>query len=194
MPSTLPPDGRRAARMFVLVLQSQSPASISSFLSLSLALFLSFFPIITQHTESFHVFLHVILSSPFLQSLLLLFIIIYNNYMDLPYNLYVRFYFFTLFFFVSSIFRRKKRIKKDFVVAASKCNEMLSLLSMHKFVFFCFKLTFFAFILDSTDFIPNRIIFRESSDNTIPVRRNGAFRSDRTVSSDLCPLSTCIRK
>lgn len=192
MPSTLPPDGRRAARMFVLVLQSQSPASISSFLSLSLVLFLSFFPIITQHTESFHVFLHVILSSPFLQSLLLLFIIIYNNYMDLPYNLYVCFFFHSFLFrfiYLSS----KKRIKKDFVVAASKCNEMLSLPSMHKFVF-RFKLTFFAFILDSTDFIPNRIIFRESSDNTIPVRRNGAFQSDRTVSSDLCPLSTCIRK
>lgn len=192
MPSTLPPDGRRAARMFVLVLQSQSPASISSFLSLSLVLFLSFFPIITQHTESFHVFLHVILSSPFLQSLLLLFIIIYNNYMDLPYNLYVCFFFHSFLFrfiYLSS----KKRIKKDFVVAASKCNEMLSLPSIHKFVF-RFKLTFFAFILDSTDFIPNRIIFRESSDNTIPVRRNRAFQSDRTVSSDLCPLSTCIRK
>lgn len=178
--------------MFVLVLQSQSPASISSFLSLSLVLFLSFFPIITQHTESFHVFLHVILSSRFLQSLLLLFIIIYNNYMDLPYNFYVCFFFHSFLFrfiYLSS----KKRIKKDFVVAASKCNEMLSLPSMHKFVF-RFKLTFFAFILDSTDFMPNRIIFRESSDNTIPVRRNGAFQSDRTVSSDLCPLSTCIRK
>jgi len=133
---------RQTGRTHVCTGITESVASsISTFLSLSLALFLSFFPIITQHTESFHVFLHVILSSPFLQSLLLLFFIIYNNYMDLPYNLYVCFFFHS-FLFCFIYLSSKKRIKKDFVVAASKCNEMLSLPSMHKFVF-RFKLTFF---------------------------------------------------
>lgn len=101
--------------------------------------------------------------------------------------------FFTLFFFVSSIFRWKKGLRK--ILSSQHWNVMKCfhcLLCTN--LFFVLNWLFFAFTLDSTDFIPNRIIFRESSDNTIPVRRNGAFRSDRTVSSDLCPLSTCIRK
>lgn len=98
--------------------------------SLTLSSFI--LPVITQHTESFNVFLQCFfLHCP--SNLPLCFLgIIYNNYF--PYNLCL--YLFSFFFFVWSILYWKKRIKKDFVIATSKYNEMLSLLSMHKFVLF----------------------------------------------------------
>lgn len=165
--------------MFVLVLQSQSPASISSFLSLSYALFFHSFPLshsTLNHSmyfcsASFFTFLPM----SFAFSLSFTIITIYFSY-----NLSACFFFFTrLFSFDLSFARWKKGIKKDFVVAASKCNEMLSLPSMHKFVLF--KLIFFSFLLDSTDFIPNRIIFCESSDNTIPVQKRRISKTQRAT-------------
>lgn len=152
--------------MFVLVLQSQSPANTSSslslFLSLSFALFHSF-PLSHSTLNHFTCFcsasLFIFPLNLFLFLLLLSFTIITIYF---PYNLFVSF--FTLFFRLS-IFYRKKRIKKDFVVATSKCNEMLSLPSMHKFV--RFKLIIFLLYW----ILLNRIIFCESSDNTIPIQK-----------------------
>lgn len=175
--------------MFVLVLQSQSPASISSFLSHSFMLspFHSF-PLshwIIPRVSA------ALVSSPLLHHHPLRFlVIIYNNYELFPTQSFGLLPFFSFFSLVWSIFRRKKiTIKKDFVVAASKRNEMLSLPSMHKFVLFIN----WCFLLDS---LP--ILYRISAKVQITQYRyrNGVFRrlNDRTVSSGLCPLSTCIRK
>lgn len=123
----------------------------------------------------------VFLSSPFSQSLLLCFFSFSFTIITIyfPYNLSVSFSSAFLFSLFCSI--GKKKIKKDFVVAASKYNEMPSLPSMHKFVLH-FKLIFFLLYW----ILP--ILYRtELSSAKVQITqyryRNGAFRrlnTDRT--------------
>lgn len=177
--------------MFVLVLRVSRQQVYHPFSpSLSLSFFHSF---LLSHSTlnhsmcscsvSFFTFLPI--SPP---SFLLVFI--YNNYDLFPVQSYCFFFlsisFFTLLYHLSW----KKKIKKDFVVATSKYNEMPSLPSntiLHKFVLH-FKLIFFSFILDSTDFIPNRIIFCESSDNTIPVQKRRISKTQHRQDADTTEL------
>lgn len=127
---------RQTGRTHVCTGITESVASKYIILSLplSLALFLSFFSVIIQHTKSSHFVSAMLLSSPFLQSLSLYFFSLSFTIITIyfPHNLSVSFFFHSFFRFI--YLSSKKRIKKDFVVIALKCNEMLSLPSMHKFV------------------------------------------------------------
>lgn len=137
---------RQTGRTHVCTGITESVASKYIILSLPLSRSLSF-TLSRYHTAHNHsMFLPVPLSSAFLQSLPLCFFslsfTIITNYF--PYNPSICFFFHSFFFFFFS-FRPsfiEKKIEKDFVVAASKCNEMLSLPSIHKFVLH-FELIFF---------------------------------------------------
>lgn len=126
---------RQTGRMHVCTGITESVASKYIILSLPLSFFHSF-PLshsTLNHSKCFCKCFFLHLSS----NLLCFLVIIYNNYDLFP----IQSFRFSFFFFFSFDLLSKKRIKKDFVIAASKCNEMLSLPSMHEFVLF--KLIFF---------------------------------------------------
>lgn len=138
---------RQTGRTHVCTGITESVASKYIILSLPLSRSLSF-TLSRYHTAHNHSMFSAsasLFSFPPISPPLLLLVIIYNNYELLPIQ---SFHLFLLSLFFFSSFRPsfiEKKIEKDFVVAASKCNEMLSLPSIHKFVlhfefFFCFVL------------------------------------------------------
>lgn len=142
--------GRTHVCTGITVSRQQVYHPFSPSLSRSLPFILSHY-----HTESSHVFLQRFFLHLSITFTLFAFSLSFTIITNFPHNLSAYFFLFSFFSLVWSIFHRKKiTIKKDFVVAASKRNEMLPLPSMHKFVLFinwCFFLywTLYRFYTES---------------------------------------------
>lgn len=88
------------------------------------------------------------------------------------------------------VFLFERTIKRDFIVAASKCNEMLSLVFMHEFV-----LLFFRHILYRIfSFYLNHLQKFQKHNTGTEMAYLEDLTSDRIINSSLCPLSTYTRK